>query len=254
MFTVSAVQAFKDNYIWIVHNQSAAVIVDPGDASPVRQYLRQHKLQPVAIFCTHHHHDHTGGNMTLAQEFSIPVYGPANENIPLCTHGLTGGETLTIPELATEFTVMEVPGHTAGHIAFYGGHALFCGDTLFSCGCGRIFEGDAQQMYASLQKLAGLPDETKIYCAHEYTLANIEFAKTVDPDNSVLFELEKDCRQKRANSLPTLPSSMAIEKAVNPFLRCDQKPIIDCASQHEGRQLKDPVSVFTVLRNWKNSF
>jgi len=254
MFTVSAVQAFKDNYIWIAHNQSAAVIVDPGDASPVRQYLRQHKLHPVAIFCTHHHHDHTGGNMTLVQEFSIPVYGPAIENIPFRTHGLTEGETLVIPELAIEFTIMEVPGHTAGHIVFYGHHALFCGDTLFSCGCGRIFERNAQQMYASLQKLASLPDETKIYCAHEYTLANIEFAKTVDPDNLTLLELEKACRQKQASNIATLPSSIAIEKAVNPFLRCDQRSVIACASQHAGRQLKDPISVFSVLRNWKNNF
>jgi len=254
MFTISAVRAFMDNYIWIAHNQRYAVIIDPGDAYPVQQYLRQYKLQPVAIFCTHHHHDHTGGNMALVQEFSIPVHGPANENIPLRTHGLTEGETLAIPELASEFTVIEVPGHTAGHIAFYGHHALFCGDTLFSCGCGRIFEGNAQQMYASLQKLVNLPDETKIYCAHEYTLANIEFAKKVDPDNSELLKLEKDCRQKQANNLPTLPSSIAVEKAVNPFLRCDQKPVIDRASRHDGRPLKDPVDVFSVLRSWKNHF
>ncbi|MFZ1712342.1 MAG: hydroxyacylglutathione hydrolase [Nitrosomonas sp.] len=254
MFTVSAVQAFKDNYIWIIHNQWAAVIVDPGEASPVQQFVRQHKLQPVAIFCTHHHHDHTGGNKVLVQEFSIPVYGPANENIPLCTHGMKEAETLVIPELGIEFTVMEVPGHTAGHIAFYGHHALFCGDTLFSCGCGRIFEGSAQQLYESLQKLARLPDETQVYCAHEYTLANIEFAKVVDPNNPALFELEKNCRQNQVNNLPTLPSSIAIEKTVNPFLRCDQQPVIDCASQHGQLQSNDPVSVFTALRNWKNNF
>lgn len=254
MFTVSAVRALKDNYIWIIHDRSAAVIVDPGDAFPVQQHLRQHKLQPVAIFCTHHHHDHTGGNMTLVQEFSLPVYGPANEHIPLCTHGLTGGEMLTIPELGIDFDVLAVPGHTAGHIAFYGDDALFCGDTLFCCGCGRIFEGNAQQMYASLQKLASLPDETRVYCAHEYTLANIEFARMVDPDNSALLELEKACRQKQASNIPTLPSSIATEKAVNPFLRCDQRSVIDCASQHAERQLKDPVSVFSELRNWKNSF
>ncbi len=254
MIAVSAVRAFKDNYIWIIHNQQFAIIVDPGEACPVRLYLRQHKLQPVAILCTHHHNDHTGGNRELVQEFSIPVYGPAHENIPGCTRALSDGETFTILELAISFNVLGVPGHTAGHIAFYGQRALFCGDTLFSCGCGRIFEGSAQQMYASLQKLASLPGETKVYCAHEYTLANIEFAKVVDPNNMALLALEEDCRQKRAHNLPTLPSSITIEKKVNPFLRCDQQPIIGSASQHSGQFLKDSVSVFGVLRDWKNSF
>lgn len=254
MIAVSAVSAFKDNYIWIIHNQQFAVIIDPGDARPAKSYLRQHKLQPVAILCTHHHNDHTGGNRELVQEFSIPVYGPAHENIPGGTVALSDGETFTIQELAISFKVLEVAGHTAGHIAFYGQHALFCGDTLFSCGCGRIFEGSAQQMYTSLQKLVSLPDETKIYCAHEYTLANIEFAKVVDPDNAALSALEKDCRQKRARNFPTLPSTIAIEKMVNPFLRCDQQSIINSASQHDGQFLKDPARVFGVLRDWKNSF
>ncbi|MDT8364597.1 MAG: hydroxyacylglutathione hydrolase [Nitrosomonas sp.] len=254
MITIHPVRAFKDNYVWIIHNQRFAVIVDPGDAPPVSLYLRQHKLQPVAIFCTHHHNDHTGGNTALVQEFSIPVYGPAHERVPACEHALIDGETVLIQKLAAEFSVLDVPGHTAGHIAFYGHNALFCGDTLFSCGCGRIFEGSAQQMYASLQKLVNLPDETEIYCAHEYTLANIEFARMIDPDNTALLEFEKVCRQKLANNLPTLPSSLAIERTINPFLRCDQTSIINRASQHHGQPLEDPVSVFSVLRNWKNSF
>ncbi|MGG7054135.1 hydroxyacylglutathione hydrolase [Nitrosomonas sp. ANs5] len=254
MIDVFPVRAFKDNYIWVIHNQRFAAIVDPGDEAPVIAFLRQQKLQPVAILCTHHHHDHTGGNVALQQMFSVPIYGPANETIPGLTHPLKEEDTLQLEELAIELTVLEVPGHTAGHIAYYGHGRLFCGDTLFACGCGRVFEGSAQQMHHSLSKLAALPDDTLVYCAHEYTWTNIRFAKAVDPGNPALNELEAEAEKRLARHMPTLPTHMAIEKAVNPFLRCSQPAIIHSASQYVRQQLSDPVSVFTVIRNWKNHF
>jgi hydroxyacylglutathione hydrolase len=184
------------------------------------------KITAIGHICTHHHRDHTGGISSLAQELSVPVYGSANEEIPEMTHPLTEGDTLNFPELSLVFDVLAIPGHTAGHIAYHGQNYLFCGDTLFSGGCGRIFEGNAQQMFASLQKLASLPDETLVYCAHEYTLANIQFARTLDPDNADLIQLKNTAKEKLVQNMPTLPTSLALEKAVNPFLRCDQPAII----------------------------
>ena len=254
MINVFPVQAFKDNYIWIIHNQHFALVVDPGDATPVLTWLRQQKLQPIAILCTHHHHDHTNGVSSLVQKFGIPVYGPASEKIPGITHPLAEGNTFILPELSLEFNVLDVPGHTAGHIAYHGQNQLFCGDTLFACGCGRIFEGNAQQMFGSLQKLASLPDKTQIYCAHEYTLDNIRFARMLDPENLKLIELENHVEKKRAQNMPTLPSNLVMEKATNPFLRCDQPAIIQSASRRAGRQLTDPISIFAAIRDWKNNF
>ena len=254
MLNIYPVHAFKDNYIWLIHNQYHAAIVDPGCATVVLTYLEQKKLQPIAILNTHHHHDHTGGNVTLLQVFNLPVYGPANENIPGLTHGLKENDTVNLTELELELAVLDIPGHTAGHIAYYGGNLLFCGDTLFACGCGRIFEGTAQQMYASLQKLASLPDETLVYCTHEYTLHNVRFAKVVEPDNPVLAQRAVEIKEQRRCNLPTLPSILAIEKATNPFLRCDQPTLIHTVSQHAGKLLHDPISVFTEIRKWKDTF
>lgn len=254
MIDIFPVRAFKDNYIWIIHNQQHALIIDPGDAAPVLAWVKQQQLQPIAILCTHHHHDHTGGIPALIQEFALPVYGPANEKIPGMTHPLTEGDTLHFPELSLEFSVLAIPGHTAGHIAYYGQNYLFCGDTLFACGCGRIFEGNPKQMFDSLQKLANLPDETRVYCTHEYTLANIRFARVVDADNPDLIELQNVVEEKLKQNIPSLPSTLATEKATNPFLRCNQPAIIHSASQYAGRRLNDPLSVFTVIRNWKNNF
>lgn len=254
MIDVFPVRAFRDNYIWIVHNQHFALIIDPGDAKPVLNWLEQQKLQPIAILCTHHHHDHTSGIPALVQNFKIPVYGPASEKVPELTHPLIEGNTLKFPELPLGLAVLDVPGHTAGHIAYYNHDWLFCGDTLFACGCGRIFEGSAQQMFDSLQKLGSLSDTTLVYCTHEYTLDNIRFARAIDPDNPELIRLESNTEEKLARNEPTLPSSLAIEKATNPFLRCDQPAIIRSASLHAKRELADPVSVFAAIRDWKNHF
>lgn len=245
------IPAFDDNYIWLIRNERYAVAVDPGDAEPVLEYLRHHDLRLTAILVTHHHSDHTGGNQDLVRSADIPVFGPRMENVPALTHPVDQNDIVRLPELDMEFAVLDVPGHTAGHIAYYGANSLFCGDTLFTCGCGKLFEGTPAQMYASLQKLAALPDETAVYCAHEYTLANILFAKSVEPANAALLGREADAIRAREAGRPTVPSSMALEKETNPFLRCTQPAVIEAAARHAGQQLDTPASVFAALRKWK---
>ncbi len=258
MIQVHPIHAFNDNYIWIIHNKHHAVVVDPGDALPVLRYLDDNNLKLIAILITHHHNDHVGGNAALLEKFPVPVYGPANELIATLTHHLSEGEKVQLDKLSLSLSVLEVPGHTAGHIAYHGSinenSVLFCGDTLFVCGCGRIFEGTAPQMYASLQKLANLPDETLVYCTHEYTLSNISFSRTVDPKNTILEELEIKMQDLRHRGIPTLPSSISTEKINNPFLRCDQPAIISSVSNHVNQTLSEPVEVFAALRQWKNTF
>jgi hydroxyacylglutathione hydrolase len=254
MFHIVPVSAFTDNYIWVIHDQHYAAVVDPGDATPVLAFLQSKNLKLIAILNTHHHKDHVGGNAALLQEFSVPVYGPGSELIPTVTHCLKEGDSIQLAKLSLSFSVLDIPGHTAGHIAYYGANLLFCGDTLFACGCGRLFEGTAQQMYISLQKLAKLPDVTSVYCGHEYTLANIHFAKEVEPGNQALIELEASAEKRRELNLPTLPSTIAIEKACNPFLRCSQPEVIHNASNYFGKPLSDPISIFATIRDWKNNF
>ena len=258
---IVAIRAFTDNYIWVIRDHCHAAVVDPGDASPVLAYLQREKLKLVAILNTHHHNDHVGGNAALLQEFTVPVYGPANESIPTLTHRLkecndpeSEEGSAYIPEFSLSLRVLDIPGHTAGHIAYYGANLLFCGDTLFACGCGRLFEGTAQQMVDSLQKLADLPNKTEVYCGHEYTQNNIRFARAVEPGNQALIKLEDEVKKLRVQDIPTLPSTIATEKATNPFLRCNQPEIIRSASNHTGKPLTDPVSVFAALRDWKNHF
>jgi hydroxyacylglutathione hydrolase len=252
MFEIVPLPAFKDNYMWTLRDARHAAVVDPGEARPVLDYLARERLQLVAILATHHHPDHVGGIAELIASRRVPVFGPKGEPIPEMTHPVSGGDRVAIAELGAEFSVIEIPGHTRAHVAYYGAGSLFCGDTLFACGCGRVFEGTAEQMYSSLQKLAALPDETKVYCGHEYTLANVQFALRVDPRNPALLELEKRSRALREAGKPTLPSTLGEERATNPFLRCLEPAVIDSANDYLGARISDPVRVFAAIREWKN--
>lgn len=258
MLNVTPVHAFQDNYIWLIRSpdDQRAAIIDPGDARPVLRTLDEERITPVAILITHHHLDHVGGVRQLLEHYPrLPVYGPAQERIPGLTQPLKEGDTVTLPDLALKapFQVLEVPGHTAGHIAYYGEGALFCGDTLFANGCGRLFEGTPVQMHASLSKIAALPEETLIYCAHEYTLDNIAFAKWVEPDNPDLLQRERDERAKRAQDLPTVPSRLGVERRANPFLRFDIPEVIRAAERFAGRPLAPGAETFGMVRYWKDS-
>jgi hydroxyacylglutathione hydrolase len=254
MLQVVPVKAFKDNYIWTLHNARHAAVVDPGEAAPVLDYLARERLELAAILATHHHPDHVGGIAEILRRHEVPVYGPRGEPIATLTRPVSEGDQVTIPELGASFSVLDIPGHTRAHIAYYGAGALFCGDTLFACGCGRLFEGTAEQMYASLQKLLALPDDTKVYCGHEYTLANIGFAKAVEPQNAALEAREERDRRLRAAGKPTLPSRLGEEKATNPFLRCQEPAVIESANKYLGARVSDPVRVFAAIRNWKDQF
>lgn len=252
MIEIIPIPAFEDNYIWLIRNQAFAAVVDPGDADPVMDYLRQHGLELTAILITHHHGDHCGGAKELRQHFNCPVYGPRKEQITATTQAVAEHDSVTLPELGISFNVIDVPGHTRGHVAYYGINSLFCGDALFACGCGRLFEGTPEQMQNSLAKLAALPDETKVFCAHEYTLDNIRFARIADPDNTALQQREVHARQTRAQGLPTLPSTIGMEKRTNPFLRWDDPHLIAAASRFAGHPLNSPASIFAAIRQWKD--
>lgn len=253
-FEVVPLRAFSDNYIWTIRDTGHAVVVDPGDAQPVLDYLRREKLKLAAILNTHHHADHVGGNAGLLAHGQVPVFGPQDPRIAEVTHRMGDRDRMTLPHFGLEFTVTEIPGHTRTHIAFYGAGMLFCGDTLFAAGCGRLFEGTPAQMHASLAKLLALPDETRVYCGHEYTLANIRFARAAEPGNRALGELEGRVRRLRDQDLPSLPSTIGQEKATNPFVRCGEPEVVASASRYAGRPLADPVSVLGTIREWKNRF
>lgn len=248
------IRAFRDNYIWAIREGGHAAVVDPGDAAPVGEYLAAEGLRLGAILVTHHHQDHAGGIDALCSPVQVPVYGPAAEPIPGVTVRLAEPQSIRVPGIGVEFAVLDVPGHTCGHVAYYGANVLMCGDTLFGCGCGRLFEGSPAQMWRSLRKLAALPADTHVYCAHEYTEANIEFALAVEPGNRALRNRADAVHARRAAQLPTVPSTLAEERATNPFLRCTEPAVIEAAARFRGRKLDDPVEVFASIREWKDDF
>ncbi len=278
--TLLPLPAFDDNYIWMLHDGRQALVVDPGDDAPVLQALQAHGLQLTAILVTHHHIDHIGGVEELRAATGAAVYGPAGEEMPEPLQRMDEGDTLDL--LGLRFEVLNVPGHTAGHIAWYcaprrtaslppegarpawdgpasagsnpdGQPLLFCGDTLFSGGCGRLFEGTPAQMLASLDRLAALPGNTRVCCAHEYTLSNLRFARAVEPDNAALQQYSRQCEALRARQQPTLPSTIALERDINPFLRSRQ-PAVRQAVQAHAPAAGDDTAVFAALREWKNQF
>lgn len=251
--TLSALPAFADNYIWMIDDGRDAVVVDPGDANPVRSALEKRGLRLTGILVTHHHRDHVGGLQALHPVLEGEVWGPAGEVLPEPVVRCAQGDRIDL--LGGPWDVIDVPGHTAGHIAFFGGHALgnpvlFCGDTLFSAGCGRVFEGTPAQMHASLSRLAAMPAATRVCCAHEYTVSNLRFAATVEPDNVAIQQHTAWCLAQRAQGLATLPSTIGIERGINPFLRCDE-PAVRSAAASQG-PIDSPVDVFARLREWKN--
>lgn len=267
------IPAFQDNYIWVLEKPgaSAVAIVDPGDAQPTQKALKARGLEIGAILITHHHPDHIGGLPTLLAENDVPVYGPIYESatIPLMTHPLADGDAVQLEFLNIDFDILHVPGHTLGHIAYYADSSdqtvinkpvLLCGDTLFSGGCGRLFEGTPKQMHQSLQKLAAFPNNTQVYCTHEYTHNNLQFAHAVEPENRDV----TDYLQRTANAdakNPSLPSNMALEKRINPFLRCDVESVQQAAKEYRTQQEALPdnaediaVETFASLRSWKDSY
>ncbi|MEO8401187.1 MAG: hydroxyacylglutathione hydrolase [Gammaproteobacteria bacterium] len=255
MKNIIPIKAFNDNYIWVFADTApdAVWVVDPGDAAPVLSYLKKQNLRLAGILITHHHPDHSGGVAELLKVFNhIPVYGSVNSKVPLISHFVKEGDEIVCGEQT--LNILEIPGHTLDHTAFYNDEILFCGDTLFSAGCGRVFEGTHEQMYASLKKLAQLPLTTKIYCGHEYTLANLKFAEHVEPENTFIRDKISELTKKVAENQATLPSVLGDEKKMNPFLRCEIDTVIQAASKQAGEQLSDPVAVFASIREWKNQF
>jgi hydroxyacylglutathione hydrolase len=249
---IEPIPAFKDNYIWtLIHPKRAlALCVDPGDAAPVEQFLQQHQYALAGILITHHHWDHTNGITRLTRTRDIPVWGP--QDVQGVTHPLMDQQRCVLADIDLAFDVLAVPGHTLDHIAYYGHQLLFCGDTLFAGGCGRLFEGTAEQLYHSLQHLAALPPATQVYCAHEYTLANLQFAQQVEPDNTALQQRLTATKRLCAQHQPSLPSTIDLELATNPFLRVTQPLVIQAAERYANRSLNHPVAVFAALRDWKN--
>jgi hydroxyacylglutathione hydrolase len=255
MLSITPIPAFTDNYIWMMTSPDVylASVVDPGDAAPVLSVLKANNLRLENILITHHHPDHTGGIEELLHHYpNCNVYGPANENIPAKTQALVEGDRVDVN--GQRFEVIDIPGHTAGHIGYYADEVLFCGDTLFSGGCGRLFEGTPAQMCQSLAKLAALPDSTQVYCTHEYTLANLKFAIAVEPENQKLQQCQQRASILRSKNNPTLPTSIGLEKLINPFLRTQEKSVVAAAESYVGNTIEEQIEVFAAIRRWKDNF
>ncbi len=256
MLQIWPVKAFSDNYIWILerHGSPRVTVVDPGDAAPVVAALDERGLEIEAILITHHHSDHVGGVPDLIRQFHPPVYGSSTESVVGVDHFVGGGDVISLPDLEIELEGVDLPGHTAGHIGFVGDGFAFVGDTLFAGGCGRVFEGTAKQMHGSLARLAALPPETKSYCAHEYTLANLRFAMVVEPGNTILADRLAATEASRADAQPTVPSAIGFELATNPFLRCSEDPVVKAAEAQAGHELTPGAEVFGIVRSWKDGW
>ena len=256
MLEIIPLTALKDNYIWILINRinQCVAIVDPSEHEPVLECIQSKNLNPIAILITHHHWDHVGGISGLTKKYNIPVYTPKKEFVEGSTNPVGEGDIISLPELDLEINILDVPGHTSGAIAYYTKKMLFSGDTLFTGGCGRLFEGSPTQMYASLSKIKKLPTKTLVYCGHEYTIPNLQFATAVEIDNKAI-QRRLDIAQKTRNeNLPTVPATLEIEKQTNPFLRCNEQSVINAASMRAGKALDNPAEVFATIRDWKDSF
>ena len=257
-YSIDVIKAFDDNYIWVLKNQQHIALVDPGDANVCLDYINANNLVLTDILITHHHHDHIGGIETLlshaqSKNQTVDVYSPAINDISGTTNALNGSEIITLKHIDVSFEVIDVPGHTLGHIAYYNQDILLCGDTLFSGGCGRMFEGTPEQMTTSLAKLSQLDDHTRVYCTHEYTLANLHFALMVDPNNVDLMSYFNQVNELRELGKITLPSTIGLEKRINPFLRCHEANIQQAASEYSNKTITDNITAFAAIRQWKDN-
>lgn len=256
MLRIIRISAFKDNYIWLLVNTktNCGAVVDPGDAKPVLEILKTSNIQLTAILITHHHSDHCGGIQELLEYIAVPVYGSKHETIPNRSHSLGEGDKITLEALELQLSVLDIPGHTLGHIAYVGNNMLFCGDTLFTGGCGRLFEGTALQMLNSLNKLKRLPKETLVYCGHEYTLANLEFAITIEPENKILNQRFNQVKAQRKNQEATVPSLLGLELETNPFLRTHIPAVVAAVKKFATHKIEDESDILLNIRAKKDIF
>jgi len=253
MLNITAIPALQDNYIWAIHDDTHVAIVDPGEAAPVLDFLRRTGLRLGAILCTHRHHDHIGGIAELREVYNVPVYGRSHPKNPHITHPLRENDQLLLTAPAIEFRIWEVPGHIRDHLAYITPGAVFCGDVMFGAGCGRNFEGTLEQLHHSLQRLATLPDDTLVYCAHEYTALDLPFALACEPDNPDILQRIAETRERRAANQPTVPFTIGLEKATNPFLRLRQPVLLKTLRTHDW-PCRSELGTFTALRNWRDHF